>query len=253
MAPRTQLAPLPHAFIIDTNALLHNQSYDYYNKQYQKQLNVKRLQRRSTVHIQKTRRNTAAQGDEIIEKIRALLDNGFGVLRSEIQVKIHKAFLEACLPKIYQGAWDENKPRILREFALKKLMQEVLVVMPRRRGKTYATAMMAAALILTVPDISVAVFSTGMFCFGFCIAHTRTNKRNVLGERTARMLMGVVRDMIERAFNRGVVSREDYQIDTDNKEMLVYIGPDGTKRVLGCYPGSVKVSFFYLRYDHFPV
>lgn len=41
-------------------------------------------------------------------------------------------------------------------------MQEVLVVMPRRRGKTYATAMMAAALILTVPECSVAVFSTGI-------------------------------------------------------------------------------------------
>ena len=54
--------------------------------------------------------------------------------------------------------------------------------------------------------------------------------------------MNVVRDMIEKAFTRGSVLREDYQIDTDNKEQLVFIGPDGTKRVLGCYPGSVRVS-----------
>lgn len=204
--------------IIDTNALLHNNAYDYYAKEYKKELKQHKLERRSTTAIKSTRKGSSANGDDTIQKIRKLLETGFGIQRSEIQVKIHKAFLEACLPKIYQGSWDENKPRILREFMIKKLMQEVLVVMPRRRGKTFATAMMAAALILTVPSCSVAVFSTG--------------------ERTARMLMNVVRDMIERAFNRGIVSREDFQIDTDNKESLVFIGPDGTKRVLGCYPGE---------------
>ena len=58
--------------------------------------------------------------------------------------------------------------------------------------------------------------------------------------------MTVVRDMIEKAFSIGSVSREDFSIDTDNKEQIVFIGPDGTKRVLGCYPGSVRVSVFFI-------
>ena len=69
--------------------------------------------------------------------------------------------------------------------------------------------------------------------------------------RRARMLMNVVREMIERAFRRGAVSREDFQIDTDNKESIVFVGPDGSKRVLGCYPGSVRVSrLFFVYYNH---
>lgn len=56
------------------------------------------------------------------------------------------------------------------------------------------------------------------------------------------MLMNEVRKMIERAFQRGAVSREDFQVETNNKESIKFIGPDGTERVLGCYPGSVRVS-----------
>lgn len=152
---------LPRSIIIDTNALLHDAAFEYYERDYNKELQQPRLQRRTTAHINSVRKNQTADGEEIVQKVRYLLQTGFGIKRSEIQVKIHKAFLEACLPKVYQTSWDENKPRILREFMLKKLKQEVLVVMPRRRGKTYATAMMAAALILTVPACSVAVFSTG--------------------------------------------------------------------------------------------
>ena len=152
---------MPVNLVIDTNAMLHDAAYDYYQKSYERELKACRLERRATTAIGSSRRNATQEGDEIVDKIRYLLDQGFGVKRSEIQVKIHKAFLEACLPKIYQGAWDQNKARILREFMLSKLMQEVLVVMPRRRGKTWATAMLAAALILMVPGASVAVFSTG--------------------------------------------------------------------------------------------
>ena len=51
-------------------------------------------------------------GDEIVRNLRNLLRNGFGVRRSDMQVKIHQAFIEAMLPKLYQSEWDENKARI---------------------------------------------------------------------------------------------------------------------------------------------
>jgi hypothetical protein len=89
-------------------------------------------------------------GDEIVRNLRTLLRDGFGVRRSDMQVKIHQAFIEAMLPKLYQNEWDENKARILIDFGLNKLQQEVLIVMPRRRGKTYSVAMAAAAMLLAV-------------------------------------------------------------------------------------------------------
>ena len=94
--------------------------------------------------------------------------------------------------------------------------------MARRNGKTYVVSGTAAVLFLVVPNISIAVFSTG--------------------KRTAGMLMDVAITMIDAMFKNGsIVSRSDYKIITQNKEQLVYEGPDGTKRSLGCYPGSVKV------------
>ena len=66
------------------------------------------------------------------------------------------------------------------------------------------------------------------------------------GERTARMLMTVVVDMVELAFNKGShVNRQDYSLVQKNKESLLYEGPDGSRRLLGCFPGSVRVSIAY--------
>ena len=63
------------------------------------------------------------------------------------------------------------------------------------------------------------------------------------GERTARMLMTVVVDMVELAFKKGShVNRQDYALVQKNKESLLYEGPDGSRRLLGCFPGSVRVS-----------
>jgi hypothetical protein len=165
-------------------------------------------------------------GDEIVRTLRTLLRNGFGVRRSDMQVKIHQAFIEAMLPKLYQSEWDENKARILIDFGLNKLQQEVLIVMPRRRGKTYSVAMAAAAMLLAVPGCSVAVFSTG--------------------ERLSRALMEVVRMFISKAFALGTVSQQEYKIIMDNKDTLSFLGPDGSKRSLSCLPGTAKVSLFSL-------
>ena len=109
----------------------------------------------------------------------------------------------------------------MKQFNVKQLIQEVLVVMPRRRGKTYSTAMFAAAALLCIPGCSCIIFSTG--------------------ERTAKLLMTVITDMMERAFSSGACKRDEYNFETNNKETLVFFGPDGTKRSLMCLPGSVRV------------
>jgi hypothetical protein len=48
--------------------------------------------------------------------------------------------------------------------------------------------------------------------------------------------------MIERSFSKGALKKEDFHFETNNKETMVFFGPDGTKRSLMCLPGSVRVS-----------
>lgn len=57
------------------------------------------------------------------------------------------------------------------------------------------------------------------------------------------MFMNSTVEKIEMAFNRGThVNRNDYNLVTKNQEMMVFEHPEGGKQVLGCYPGSTKVS-----------
>lgn len=181
--------------------------------------------------ISKNDLNKKCRGDLLLDNIYDLFYNGFGKRWSEIQVDIFTMFIEACLPLIYGDEWNENKARVLSERGLSREEPFCLVIMGRRNGKTYVTSAVACCLFLLVPDVTIAIFSTG--------------------ERAAKMLMTVVEDMMKDAFNLGShVKLQDYGHITKNKEQIVKEGPDGTKRVLGCFPGSVRVSnlfYFYFK------
>ena len=216
--------------VLNTTDLLHKQLYMHWDNEATIREKIytkpkKRSERAIEASSHRGGANSKAQGDVLIDKIRNLFLNGMGIKWSEVQVNIFNVFIDACLPKIYGHTWNEHKARVLLSRGLKRVWQEVLINMARRNGKTFVTSGTTAAILLCVPDISVAVFSTG--------------------ERTARMLMDVVRNMIQKAWEAGnVVKRTEYNIVQSNKEILLLEGPDGTKRILGCYPGSVRVSVF---------
>ena len=170
---------------------------------------------------------TRVRGDVVLDEVQELFYHGIGVKWSEVQIRIFNAFVDSLLPLIYGEEWDEAKARVMRDRGLTRIQQEVLVNMARRNGKTYVTAGTCTALFLKVPGMSCAIFATG--------------------ERTARKLMEVVVEMIERAMQRGThVRADEYQLLQKNKEMLVYQHPSGEKQVLGCYPGSVRVSHVHV-------
>ena len=214
--------------VLDTCALLHQPMHKHWRNEIQ---NHKALFGTIKTRAERAIESAAhrggirgrSHGDHTIDNVQNLFHNGMGFKWSEVQVDIFNVFLDTCLPKVYGSTWPEHKARVLKNRKLKRVWQEALVNMARRNGKTFVTSGTAAALLLCVPDISIAIFSTG--------------------ERTARMLMDVVRKMIRGAWLNGTVVKEsDYNIVQSNKETLLLEGPDGTKRLLGCYPGSVRVS-----------
>ena len=163
-------------------------------------------------------------GDVILEKMQDLFLNGFGIVWSPVQVKVFQALVDSLLPRIYIGEWEQVKGRVMAQRKIDRLCQETLVNMGRRNGKTWTVSGAAAAALLTVPGITVAVFS--------------------VGKRQAGMFMTSTIEKIELAFKRGThVKKQGYNKIQQNQETLIYEHPEGGKQILSCLPGSTKVSF----------
>ena len=86
-----------------------------------------------------------------------------GYVRTNAQKRFHKAMLCSCLPKIYGEKIASEKERLLKLHGLEDILQEVMIITPRRMGKTVAAAMFIAALLLCgPPNCEIVVFSVAM-------------------------------------------------------------------------------------------
>jgi len=167
------------------------------------------------------------EGDKILYKLNDLFHNGMGVLWSPVQITIFNAAVDSMLPKIYGVHWDSVKTRVLKSRGLDKVSQELMIQMARRNGKTFVTAGTAAAFLLAIPGIQIAIFS--------------------VSERQSKMLKVEIDNRINAAFEKGThVVKDDFTKIETNKEKWIYkMNSTGTKQVLGSFPGSVNVNFFF--------
>jgi hypothetical protein len=209
---------------VDTAAEFHEPARAWWARQAQEAADRARtVPDRYAQVLARLREAERAPGDALVERVRDLFHQGMGVRWDENQVRVFDAFLGSCLPLVYGETWATEKARVLRAWGLDREIMYSLVNMARRNGKTYVTSGTAAALLLCVPNIKIAVFST-------C-------------KRTSQMMLEAILDRLEQAFNLGThVDRQDYVVTCKNKETVAFVGPDGTPRHLGSYPGSVRVS-----------
>ena len=211
--------------VLNTSASLHSQMVRYWNHEVEKWRSntqiIPTLVERHTSSKHRTANVNA--GDALVARVREIFYKGMGLKWSEVQQRIFEAFLFTCLPLIYGESWQENKTRVLEEWDKEKAYYYTLVNMARRNGKTFSVSGSAAALLLAVPHVKIAIFST-------C-------------QRTSQMMMTEVLARLDNAFDKGThVSRQDYVQVVRNMENVMYEGPDGSKRLLGSFPGSVRVS-----------
>lgn len=219
---------MPGTFIVNTSTALHGSLLKYWSREEKRHLKKwsHRLPSRFERIVSEAIEKSECRGDDLLEKIRDCFFNGLGIKWGEDQVRVFNAFVFSCLPLIYGDEWPENKARVLEEWNKTRECPYTVVSMARRNGKTFVTSGTVVAMLLTIPGIKVAIFST-------C-------------KRTSQMMMSAAVDMLEKAFELGThVNRQDFQQVLKNTESVVFEGPDGTKRVLGCFPGSVKVSFIF--------
>lgn len=83
-------------------------------------------------------------GDIRLEKIRQTL-NSMGYTRSQFQRCFHDAFIRACLPLIYKDEWSLNSERVFKELGIDRISAEVMILAPRRFGKSVSIAMFVLA------------------------------------------------------------------------------------------------------------
>ena len=211
-------------FIVDTSKVLHNSITKFWKK---KRDHVKKeafkIVNRFDRWAEDSSNKNVCKGDVLVGKVREVFHNGLGVKWGEDQVTVFNTFLFSCLPLIYAGEWAEHKARVLAEWGKDRECPYTVVSMARRNGKTFVTSGTVVALMLVIPGIKVAIFST-------C-------------KRTSQMMMSACVDMLEQAFELGThCNRQDFVQIAKNTESIGYEGPDRTKRLLGCFPGSVKVK-----------
>ena len=159
-APRLP-KPKRQRHIIDSNAVFHN-------------LMVKHWTDEEKCHLQETRiipnriqqvanalkSKSTTSGDALVAKIKDVFHNAFGIKFGDDQIRVYNAFIKSCLPLIYGESWPDEKTRVLAEWDMKREAMYSLVNMARRNGKTFVTSATAAALLLCVPNIKIAIFST---------------------------------------------------------------------------------------------
>lgn len=103
---------------------------------------------------------------------------------SKQQRHIIEEFVRSCVIKIVgQDNFERNPPFFMRETG--KSTQECLsiVITPRRFGKTTATAIFVAAVLLTVPQVVVAIFSTGRRASAMLLAKIHQITNGVPGDK----------------------------------------------------------------------
>ena len=211
--------------VINTSAILHQSMVRHWRREEKKHQAQSRvlLTRFERAVRDAASRAAECSGDTLVAAVREVFHHGLGIRWGEDQVRVFNAFVFSCLPLIYGNGWAENKARVLSEWNAQRECPYTVVSMARRNGKTFVTSGTVVALLLCVPNIKVAIFST-------C-------------KRTSVMMMSAAVDMLDQAFERGThCNKQDFIQVARNTETIIFEGPDRTKRVLGCFPGSVRVS-----------
>ena len=105
-------------------------------------------------------RYVQSEGDRRMDKIKFYLTHMHKDFE-EFQKTTIWEYTKALIPHIYGEEWDRDPIRIMKKYGITALPRGVLVVAPRRFGKTVCTSAFILAMALAVPGMSIAIFSTG--------------------------------------------------------------------------------------------
>lgn len=212
--------------LLNTTALLQEPARAYYEEQF---LKYQEKSRKipdvfEQLEIEQQKQANQQSGDELRARIEDIFMNGIGdLVWGTIQIRIFKEFLKSCVPFLYGDTWNTERTRVMAEMNMAKEQLYTLVNMARRNGKTHTTAGTSTAIFFSGIEVKIAIFAT-------C-------------KRTAQLMLNTICEMIDKTLDKGThANRQDWIQVTRNAESIVMMSPLGFKCVIGCFPGSVRVS-----------
>ena len=121
---------------------------------------VASLQLRSRLQLSTDALRDVAQssGDRRLQNMRHLMAN-MGWQRSEDQLTFHRMFDQAVMPLFWGDEWDDHSVRVMEQEQLDTIQSEVMLLAPRRFGKTMSICSYCLGVLMCIPGIKVAVFS----------------------------------------------------------------------------------------------
>ena len=159
-----------------------------------------------------------------VSELRAALTflDQHGFRRSSQQRRFHEAFLRAAIRSIYKEHYETFESRIKAEQGWDDIGRDVLVVTPRRFGKTFSVALFAAAYIVSVPGCEVGIFSTGA--------------------RASKKLLDLIKKFVELLLQDDDAPWQTCAVESCNAERLVLRkGVTADYRTVHSYPAQSKV------------
>lgn len=215
---------------INTRKLLHRPTLNHWKKKRQdreKAIPLKVWEAEAQVEVGLGK----CEGDEIVERAQKMLESGFGLGRSEIQVMVHDDLIYALLPYIFGEHWPLHKERVMKEWNETRTYYSTLIMMGRRQGKTYSVAMYAACMLLLLPGVKIAAF-----------AHL------VMLSET---MLQTIFDMLKKAFDTAGngIDEKNFPYKKSKRSITVY-HKNGQKSTAFCVPATrtVSLSFSFLSF-----
>lgn len=95
-------------------------------------------------------------GDKKLAVTRKLLRSRYLSRQQELFTGI---FVQCVLQKLYKDEYQQNEVRIKKQNKIDIMCRQALVALPRRFGKTVASALFIACIMIAIPGFKVAVFS----------------------------------------------------------------------------------------------
>jgi hypothetical protein len=133
---------------------------EFYLKEHNQNEDREAIYDRDYIASEEFENNCRKSGEELYDAIMADLDR-LGLTRTKYQKQFHQAAMHACLYWIYGKEYEHLRKLLMKRLNVKDLDSEVLAIMPRRYGKTVMMAMFAAVMLMRIPGLQIAIFSTG--------------------------------------------------------------------------------------------
>lgn len=167
--------------------------------------------------LARSRQQTKTTGRQRLAKLQRTLDL-MGLKRSKNQREFHREMTKSVLRQLFREDLAENLESLYEEFAVDDFDSCVMIVTPRRWGKTTAVAMFVVAVAAAIESVEQSIFSTG--------------------RRASQKLLELIYHLLCR------VPGMKESIVKKNVETIWIRGPggEGDLRKIGSYPSKVKIE-----------